>query len=60
MGDYRLLQWLEDAESGHESAGRWPPVTIVGNSLGGWLAWLVAQEQPVVEELILIAPRLLT
>jgi pimeloyl-ACP methyl ester carboxylesterase len=31
-------------------------VTIVGNSLGGWLAWLVAQEQPAVEELILIAP----
>ncbi len=33
-----------------------PPLTIVGNSLGGWLAWLVAQEQLAVEELILIAP----
>jgi len=55
-GDYRLLQWLEDAESVTNLLADGPPVTIVGNSLGGWLAWLVAQEQPVVEELILIAP----
>jgi pimeloyl-ACP methyl ester carboxylesterase len=33
-----------------------PRVTIVGNSLGGWIAWLIAQEFPIVEELILIAP----
>jgi pimeloyl-ACP methyl ester carboxylesterase len=28
----------------------------VGNSLGSWIAWLVAQEFPIVEELILVAP----
>ena len=55
-GEYRLLQWLEDAEAVTNLLADGPPVTIVGNSLGGWLAWLVAQEQPVVEELILIAP----
>jgi pimeloyl-ACP methyl ester carboxylesterase len=33
-----------------------PRVTIVGNSLGSWIAWLVAQDFPIVEELILIAP----
>jgi pimeloyl-ACP methyl ester carboxylesterase len=32
------------------------PVTIVGNSLGGWIGWLMAQESEIVEELILIAP----
>ncbi|MCW5797093.1 MAG: AB hydrolase-1 domain-containing protein [Nitrospira sp.] len=55
-GDYRLLQWLEDAEAVMRLLVDGPPVTIVGNSLGGWLAWLVAQKQPAVEELILIAP----
>lgn len=33
-----------------------PGVTIVGNSLGGWIAWLMAQEHAHVERLILIAP----
>lgn len=55
-GEYRLLQWLEDAEAVTRLLADGPPVTIVGNSLGGWLAWLVAQEQSAVEELILIAP----
>jgi pimeloyl-ACP methyl ester carboxylesterase len=55
-GEYRLLQWLEDAEAVTSLLANGPPVTIVGNSLGGWLAWLVAQEQLAVEELILIAP----
>ncbi len=55
-GEYRLLQWLEDAEAVTSLLADGPPVTIVGNSLGGWLAWLVAQEQQTVEELILIAP----
>jgi pimeloyl-ACP methyl ester carboxylesterase len=55
-GEYRLLQWLEDAEAVTNLLADGPPVTIVGNSLGGWLAWLVAQQQPNVEELILIAP----
>lgn len=33
-----------------------PPVTIVGNSLGGWIAWMMAQECEQVERLVLIAP----
>ena len=33
-----------------------PPLTIVGNSLGGWIAWLLAQECQEVERLVLIAP----
>jgi pimeloyl-ACP methyl ester carboxylesterase len=33
-----------------------PPLTIVGNSLGGWIAWLMAQECDQVERLVLIAP----
>jgi len=33
-----------------------PRITIVGNSLGGWIAWLMAQECPIVEKLVLIAP----
>ena len=32
------------------------PVTLVGNSLGSWIAWLVAREFLTVDELILIAP----
>lgn len=55
-GEYRLLQWLEDAEVVTNLLAKGPPVTIIGNSLGGWLAWLVAQQQQIVEELILIAP----
>lgn len=70
-GDYQLLQWLEDAEAvtkmlndgpdlAHPPQARRdapsPRLTIVGNSLGGWLAWLVAQKHQAVEELVLIAP----
>ena len=33
-----------------------PRVTIVGNSLGGWIAWLMAQEFQDIERLILVAP----
>ncbi|HLA60679.1 MAG TPA: alpha/beta fold hydrolase [Nitrospiraceae bacterium] len=32
------------------------PITIVGNSFGGWIAWMMAQECSAVEKLILIAP----
>ncbi len=31
-------------------------LTLVGNSLGGWIAWMMAQEFERVERLILIAP----
>lgn len=33
-----------------------PKITIVGNSFGGWIAWMMAQECSAVEKLILIAP----
>jgi pimeloyl-ACP methyl ester carboxylesterase len=33
-----------------------PGLTLVGNSLGGWIAWLMAQECDQVDRLILIAP----
>ena len=54
--DYTLSDWIADARTVLESIKDGPPVTIVGNSLGSWVAWLVAQEFPIVEELILIAP----
>jgi pimeloyl-ACP methyl ester carboxylesterase len=54
--DYSLSDWIDDARTVLESLGCDSPVTIVGNSLGGWIGWLVAQAAPVVEELILIAP----
>ena len=33
-----------------------PQITIVGNSFGGWIAWILAQECAAVEQLLLIAP----
>lgn len=54
--DYTLSDWIADARAVLKSLEVGPPVTIVGNSLGSWIAWLVAQECPIVEELILIAP----
>jgi len=54
--DYTLSDWIADARTVLESIKAGPPMTIVGNSLGSWIAWLVAQEFPIVEELILIAP----
>jgi pimeloyl-ACP methyl ester carboxylesterase len=54
--DYTLSDWIADARSMLDSLKNGPPLTIVGNSLGGWIAWLMAQEYPVVEKLILIAP----
>ena len=32
------------------------PITIVGNSFGGWIAWMMAQECSAVDKLLLIAP----
>lgn len=54
--DYTLSDWVADAKLVLDMRKNGPPVTIVGNSLGGWIAWMMAQEFPVVEELILIAP----
>lgn len=69
--DYTLSDWISDARTvirmltdgldlTHPPQARHdaplPRVTIVGNSLGGWIAWLMAQEFPFVRELVLIAP----
>ncbi len=54
--DYTLSDWLDDARAVLRLLEPGPPMTIVGNSLGGWIAWLMAPEFPIVEELILMAP----
>lgn len=54
--DYTLSDWIADASAILDHIKTGPPVTIVGNSLGGWIAWMMAQEFATVEELILIAP----
>jgi len=60
--DYTLSDWIEDAltvlRTIQESSlgAPTPEFTLVGNSLGSWIAWLVAQEFPTVDELILVAP----
>ncbi len=69
--DYTLSDWIADARLvlnmlrdglclTHPSQARkdapLPQVTIVGNSLGGWIAWLMAQECQDIERLVLIAP----
>jgi pimeloyl-ACP methyl ester carboxylesterase len=54
--DYTLSDWIADARMIVTMFKDGPPLTIVGNSLGGWIAWLIAQVYPVVEKLVLIAP----
>jgi pimeloyl-ACP methyl ester carboxylesterase len=57
--DYTLSDWIDDARAVVKSLGQDAPpsqVTIVGNSLGSWIGWLMAQECEAVEELVLIAP----
>jgi len=69
--DYTLSDWIADARTvltmltdgnnlTHPPQARQdaplPRVTIVGNSLGGWIAWMMAQEFAQIERLILIAP----
>lgn len=69
--DYTLSDWVADARTvltmltdrsfltrppqARQDAPL-PRVTIVGNSLGSWIAWLIAQEFELVDRLILIAP----
>jgi len=53
---YTLSDWLSDARTVLEFIKNGPRITIVGNSLGGWIAWLMAQEFQAIERLILIAP----
>jgi uncharacterized protein len=56
FSDYTLSDWIEDARTVIHSLVDGPPITIVGNSLGGWIAWLMGREFEQVERLILIAP----
>ena len=55
--DYTLSDWIADARAVVAAIHRpSDSMTIVGNSLGGWIAWLMAQEHDHVDRLILIAP----
>ncbi|HEX8750149.1 MAG TPA: alpha/beta fold hydrolase [Nitrospira sp.] len=54
--DYTLSDWMADARAVISMLKTGPGLTIVGNSLGGWIAWMMAQEFEQVERLILIAP----
>jgi pimeloyl-ACP methyl ester carboxylesterase len=54
--DYTLSDWIADARLVLNMLREGPPISIVGNSLGSWIAWLMAQEFQEVERLILIAP----
>jgi len=54
--NYTLSDWIADARRVITMLQGGPPLTIVGNSLGGWTAWLMAQEFHEIERLILIAP----
>ncbi|HEY6639991.1 MAG TPA: alpha/beta fold hydrolase [Nitrospiraceae bacterium] len=54
--DYTLSDWIADARAVIAMLKGGPSLTIVGNSLGGWIAWLMAQEFQEIERLILIAP----
>lgn len=54
--DYTLSDWIADARLVLNLLKEGPPVTIVGNSLGSWIAWMMAQEFTEVQRLVLIAP----
>jgi pimeloyl-ACP methyl ester carboxylesterase len=54
--DYTLSDWIADARLVLNMLQDGPQITIVGNSFGGWIAWMMAQECLAVEKLILIAP----
>jgi pimeloyl-ACP methyl ester carboxylesterase len=54
--DYTLSDWIADARVVLSMLKEGAPITIVGNSFGGWIAWMMAQECSAVEKLILIAP----
>jgi uncharacterized protein len=54
--DYTLCDWLEDARCVTNMIADSIPITIIGSSLGGWLAWILGQEFPQVKQLGLLAP----
>ncbi len=54
--DYTLCDWLDDARAVINMLAESPPLTIVGSSLRGWLAWILGQEFPQVKRLVLLVP----
>lgn len=54
--DYTLCDWLDDARCITQMIADGPPLTIIGSSLGGWLAWILGQEFMQVRQLLLLAP----
>ncbi|HSE60130.1 MAG TPA: alpha/beta fold hydrolase [Nitrospiraceae bacterium] len=56
FSDYSLSDWIADARAVVSLLQDGPRLTIVGNSIGGWIAWLIAQDCSIVERLVLIAP----
>jgi pimeloyl-ACP methyl ester carboxylesterase len=56
FADYTLCDGLEDAQRVLQMIVDGPPVTIIGSSLGGWLAWILGQEFPQVRKLVILAP----
>ncbi len=56
FADYTLYNWLDDARRVLQMLADGPPVTIIGSSLGGWLAWSLGQESASVHKLALLAP----
>ena len=54
--DYTLCDWLEDARAVTNMLADSIPLTLIGSSLGGWLAWMLGQEFPQVKQLVLLAP----
>ncbi|GJL56425.1 MAG: alpha/beta hydrolase [Nitrospirales bacterium] len=56
FGDYTLHDWLDDARRVVTMIADGPPLTIIGSSLGGWLAWVLGQQLPYVRQLLLLAP----
>ena len=56
FSEYTLCDWLDDARCVTRKIVDGPPLTIIGSSLGGWLAWIVGQEFTQVKQLLLLAP----
>jgi uncharacterized protein len=54
--DYTLSDWVADARLVLDLVKEGPPITVVGNSLGSWIAWMMAQECEHIERLVLLAP----
>jgi pimeloyl-ACP methyl ester carboxylesterase len=54
--DYTLSDWLDDARRVLQLIADGPPLTIIGSSLGGWLAWILGQEFSHVRQLGRLSP----